>query len=150
MVAATNNRDQVEKISFGINNVFMPVVAFLVIIVCTIILVFTLKRKSDWRLKSTNSAQADVVSSRNKRVVKMVVTISTIFIACFVPCSAMYLAMCLEPEFSLTGQHRNMLIVFGGVGLVLESINSSVNIFIYYSMSNNYRVVLRKMLRLNN
>lgn len=149
LVAATSDRDQVENILFAIN-VFIPVVAFLIIIVCTIILVHSLKRKSDWRLKSTNAAQADALSSRNTRVVKMVVMISVTFIVCFVPCCLLFLAMCLDPELTVVGKHRNFLIVFGGTGLVLESLNSSVNIFIYYSMSNNYRVVLRRMLCLHN
>lgn len=138
------NRQTVERISFLVNNAFIPFTAFLLIIICTIILTFQLHNKSKWRKKSTTTAQADSVSNRNQKVAKMVVTISTVFIVCFVPVSAMSMVIFIDPRFSIGGTFMNMLLLIGGLGFVLESINSSVNIFVYYQMSSKYRDVFHE------
>lgn len=79
----------------------------------------------------------------------MVVLISALFIACFVPISIIFIAMCFEPEFSVYGKYKDLLCVIGGLGFMLESINSSVNIFIYYYMSTKYRSIFREIFRLD-
>lgn len=139
----TADREKVERFSFVINNVLLPFTAFMIIIVCTTTLVVHLRKKTQWAQKSTS--QADSVSNRNRRVAKMVVMISSLFIACFVPISFTFVGMCLEPEFSLSGKYRELLFIIGGVGLILETINSSVNIFIYYHLSSRYRFMFQQI-----
>lgn len=141
----TSDREKVERASFAINNVFIPFSAFIVVSVCTVTLVVTIRKRSAWRVKSTTATQADNITSKNQRVAKMVVVISALFIACFVPISALFVAMVIEPELSIDGTYRNTLIVVGGLGFVLESINSSVNIFIYYHMSSKYRCIFHQI-----
>lgn len=141
----TTNREHVENISFPINNVLVPFGAFVIILTSTVTLVIKLQSKTKWRITSSTSAQAENVSKRNQKVAKMVVVISTLFIACFVPISFGFIAMVLEPELSIYGKHRNLLILIAGLGFLLESINSSVNIFIYYTMSSKYRVVFQQI-----
>ncbi|CAG5114703.1 unnamed protein product, partial [Candidula unifasciata] len=135
----TENKEFVETISFVINNISVTFGAFVVIITCTVVLVFKLKKSVKWRKGITNSKQIQQVSSRNQGVARMVVMISSLFIVCFIPISVIFVAMSLEPELSINGRYRNMLIIFGGLGTILESLNSSVNIFIYYQMSSKYR-----------
>lgn len=69
----------------------------------------------------------------------MVVIISVMFIVCFSPMCINLLAVAFEPEFSFGGKYLKITLIFGGVGLILESINSSMNIFVYYNMSSRYR-----------
>lgn len=145
----TANREQVERISFAFNNVFIPLTAYVIIIVCTITLVMKLHHTAKWRQTSTTSAQTDNVTLRNQRVAKMVVMISSLFIACFVPFSFIFIAMSLVPGLSLDGEHLNTLIITGGLGFFLESVNSSVNIFIYYSMSSRFKETCRNLFRIN-
>ncbi|CAG5123388.1 unnamed protein product, partial [Candidula unifasciata] len=145
----TTNREQVEKISYVINNVFIPLTAFVIITVCTITLVIKLHRTVKWRQMSIADSQTDNVTTRNQRVAKMVVMISSLFIACFLPFSFIFIAMSLDPDLSLSGKHIKTLIIIGGLGFFLESVNSSVNIFIYYSMSSRFRETCRSLFRIN-
>lgn len=135
----TADREVVERFSFAINNTFLPFTAFVIIITCTVVLSVVLREKAKWRTLSSSSTQADNVSNRNKKVAKMVVMISILFIACFIPLSVIFLAMCLVPEFSVYGKYREILFTAGGFGFILETINSSMNIFIYYRMSSKYK-----------
>lgn len=137
--------DNVENISYIINNVLFPFAAFLVIIVCTVILVVHLQNKSRWRRSTATSTQSLNACNRSDRVAKMVVMISVIFIACFTPLSINFIAMTIEPELSLGGKYVNVLLTIMGVGFALEAVNSSVNIFIYYYMSSRYRGVFHQL-----
>lgn len=145
----TEDRETVDKFSYVINNIFIPYSSFVIIVVCTVILVVKLRSNTEWRKVSANTTQADTVSARNQKVAKMVVLISALFIACFVPISIIFIAMCFEPEFSVYGKYKDLLCVIGGLGFMLESINSSVNIFIYYYMSTKYRSIFREIFRLD-
>lgn len=140
-----DNRESIEQISFAINNTFIPFSAFVVIITCTVILVVRLHSNAEWRMKSVTLVQADNVSNRNQKVARMVIMISGLFIACFVPISILFMAMSMVPGLSIVGKYRNAVIVIGGLGIVLESINSSVNIFIYYRMSSKFRAVFQQL-----
>lgn len=135
----SEDREDVERISFGINNIFIPFAAFVIIITCTIILVIKLQQSAKWRTTSAGGITIDKVSSRNQNVAKMVVMVSVLFIACFVQLSIFFIAMIFEPELSVSGEYRNTLLLLAMIVIFLESINSSVNIFIYYRMSNRYR-----------
>lgn len=138
------NRETVDTVSFIINNVFVSFSAFIVVTVCTITLVVNLREKSKWRKTSANSSQSETVSDRNRKVAKMVVMISTMFIASFIPISVSFMAMSLEPGFSVGGKYWNVLTIIGGTGFLLESINASANIFFYYSMSSKFRQIFGK------
>lgn len=143
----TDNQVEVEKISYAINNTFVPFTAFVIISVCTVTLVIKLKSKTEWRKKSTTS-QADV-SNRNQKVAKMIVIISTLFIISFIPVSVNFMAMSLVPGLSIGGRYINTLSLTIGIGLILESVNSSVNILVYYKMSSNYRTVFQNIFHMN-
>lgn len=138
----TQDRESVEKASFFVNNALIPLIAFVVIVTCTIILVIQLRNKTQWRIKSSGSAQTDKMSGRDQKVAKMVVMISCLFIACYIPMSLLFVALSLVPGFSVFGKYKNILDLLGCLSFILEAINSSVNIFIYYDMSSKYRNVL--------
>lgn len=139
------NREYVQKFIFIFNNFLIPVTAFIVIVICTVILVVRLHNTGTWRTKSTTSGQSDKVSSRNRKVAKMVVIISTVFIVCFIPiCVAMF-AVAFEPSLIYGGSYTRLGLVLVGLGFVLESVNSSGNIFIYYYVSSNFKDTFRKI-----
>lgn len=135
-----------EKFSFPINFFVVTFIAFVIITVCTGVLVIELKNKSKWRKKSALSEEAAKLTSSNKKVEKMVVMISTLFICCFIPICLSCVAVVVVPGFSVYGKYRNATIIIVGLGFVLESINSSANIFIYYYMSSKYREIFHKFI----
>lgn len=141
----SNNRDRVEKISFAFNNTFVSAFSFVVIAGCTITLVIKLQSKTKWREKATANTQSDNASRRNQKTTKMVVMISVLFIACFVRIAVIFVVMTVETRISIDGTYRNTAMVLGGLGFMLESINSSTNIFIYYYMSSKYRATFQQI-----
>lgn len=141
----TEHRESVEALSFTINNVIIPFVSFIIIIICTIILVVKLRVKAKWRTMSTSSTQAESISNRDTKVTKMVVIISGLFIFSFIPVCINFIAMSLVPEFSIGGKYENISLVMMGIGFLLESANSSANIFIYYHMSSRYKQAFHQL-----
>lgn len=141
----TDQREDVEKITFAINNVFLQFTSFLTVVVCTVTIVIKLRSKSKWRQASTAAAQTETAASRDQKVTKMVVAISVFFIASFVPLGIIAVGVILEPEVSIEGRYRNLFILLCGIAFCLESTNSSANIFIYYHMSTRYRLVFRQL-----
>lgn len=136
------DHDFVESISYIINNVVLNFLAFAIIIICTLILSIQLYNKSKWRIKSTNDTS---LSNQNKSVAKVVIMISIIFIACFIPVSVLFIFMSLDPEYSVNGKYSYIVLMAGGFGLILESLNSSVNICVYYYMSTKYRSTFKEI-----
>lgn len=134
----TENREEVEKTSFIINNFTIPFLAFMTIVVCTAILVLSLGKRTSW-LQSVKTTATDELSTRNRRVAKMVVMISAIFSSCFVPVTIIMMIAAFDPRFGVGGKYFYLNIVTGGTAVLLEAVNSSVNIFIYYHMSSKYR-----------
>lgn len=138
------NRETVEKISFAFNSVSIPFTAFVLIVACTVTLSLGLQRATEWRNKSVQS-ENDKISNRNQKVAKMVVMMSVLFIVCFIPANIIVVSFAYEPALSFGGRYLYLTIMLGALGLILESINSSANIFIYYSMSSKFRETFREV-----
>ncbi|CAG5126536.1 unnamed protein product [Candidula unifasciata] len=94
-----SNGIQIENMSFAINFA-AQLSSFVLVIVCTVILVQTLRRKSRWRKHSANK---DTVTQRDKRLIKMIISLSIVFIICFLPSAVNLVVMMLIPEYSITG-----------------------------------------------
>lgn len=143
----TEDRTSVETVLYAINNIIVPFGAFITVIICTATLVLKLQRKTQWR-KSATSGNSDAMLNRDQKVTNMVVIISTVFIASFIPNCVIFIGMTAEPELAIDGMYKNTFIIIFGFGFVLESLNSAVNIFIYYNMSSKYRTVFRHIFRM--
>lgn len=59
----------------------------------------------------------------------------------------MMLAVAFEPRLSVNGDLLNVTIIMAGITYVVESINSSMNIFIYHAMSTKYRETFRMIFK---
>ncbi|GFS10364.1 chemosensory receptor B [Elysia marginata] len=89
--------------------------------------------------------QADKSANRDRRVMVLVLSIACIFIACFLPSASNLVVIILLPDYNITGRYKNMFQVTGAICNTCESINSSVNIFVYYNMSSRYRAEFRRL-----
>lgn len=137
-------REIVEKVCFTINNVFLPLIVFIAVVICTITLVVSLRNKTKWREMSTAGSKAEGASERDQKVARMIVCISILFIVCFLPISVIILALMAEPDLAIDGKYNNTLITVCSIGFTLESANSASNILIYYNMSSKYRETFRE------
>lgn len=147
-IVQTDDRWDIIKVSLTVNNVVIPFGAFAVVIVCTTILIVNLHRKTTWR-KSVVVGSSENLMIRDQKVSKMILMISSVFIICFIPCCVGCVAMTLEPRIDMYGQYSNTFIVIFGASFILESANSSVNIFVYYNMSSKFRATFKDLLRVN-
>lgn len=127
---------------------FTQLLAFVIVTVSTLGLVQILQQKSKWRQKSTSSSKSTEINTRDKKTVKLVIAISVIFIASYLPISMSLLGMLTYEEFTMVGKYRNLLLAFATVFFCMESINASVNFFVYLIMSSKYRDKFVSMLKI--
>ncbi|GFO30544.1 chemosensory receptor a [Plakobranchus ocellatus] len=151
----------IEKVVLTIWGVVQPVVAFVIVVVCTIFLVIQLRKMASWRKSATSAERQKEINSapkaavhnsssrKEERLAKMVVVIATNFIVCFTPTFALLLAKAAFEELHFLGAYGRILLVLMLITYLGESISAGVNILIYYSMTTKFRSTLRQLLRLD-
>ncbi|XP_013076081.2 uncharacterized protein LOC106062364 [Biomphalaria glabrata] len=148
----TNDRFAVDNVAFMVG-VFLSVASFAIVAVCTTILIWSLRKKTKWREQAIAKVGSDskfpLVSSRNKRVGKMVSVISIFFIVCYTPNTVNQLVMSLVQDFAKNGSQVNANQVSWSFGFLLESVYSLVTIIIYYKMSSRFRDTVISMFQRN-
>ncbi|GFN84557.1 hypothetical protein PoB_001106300 [Plakobranchus ocellatus] len=154
-----------EKIYIAICGVIQPLLAFSIVLICTVLLVVQLRKISSWRLSVTSAKSQRVqseenpaasssaaearISKKEERLVRMVVAIATIFIASYTPTCIMILCSVVFDTFHLFGVYRRLFIVSGYIVSMGQPISGSVNILIYYKMASKFRSVFRRLVRLD-
>ncbi|GFN74557.1 chemosensory receptor a [Plakobranchus ocellatus] len=154
-----------EKISIAICGVIQPLLAFSIVLICTVLLVIQLRKISSWRtsVTSTKSQRAQPeenpaasssaaearISQKEERLVRMIVAIATIFIVSYIPTCITLLCYVVFEEFNLFGVYRRLFIVSGYIISLGQPISGSVNILIYYKMASKFRTVFRRLVRLD-
>ncbi|CAL1531940.1 unnamed protein product [Lymnaea stagnalis] len=126
---------------------FFQLSSFVCVIVCTVGLVYKITEKSKWRNTTSSASKTESISNRDKKVVKMVVVLSVVFIASFTPVVGNLMAMLIEYEYTVGRKFQNTFLFCSTFAFNLEALNSSSNIFVYLKMSSNYREVLFSMMR---
>ncbi|XP_012946438.1 neuromedin-U receptor 2-like [Aplysia californica] len=127
-------------------NAFSQLISFIMVIICSIILVQNLISKSKWRKSTSSSGDHDSFSNRDKKVVKLVLFIAIIFIVCLSPSVINFIAQSFEPEYTASGKYGDMFLLIWSFSSCLKATNSAVNIIVYYNMSSKYKQTLDKML----
>ncbi|XP_012941105.1 adenosine receptor A1 [Aplysia californica] len=140
------DREMLEAIMFLTLGVFSTTFSFVFVICCTIVLIVKLKSKTKWRQATAAKSDraAEGVGVKDQKVVKMVTFIAAIFIVCAVPPTLLFLYMVIDPSFRIDGVYRNIYLVVWTSSFLTETVNSSVNIFVYMKMSSKYRAVFMK------
>lgn len=141
----TSNRKYVEGLVFILNST-LGMASFVAVIVFTIILIVKLKYSSAWRKKaSTHHDKRETASNREKKTVVMVLLIAIILIVCYTPGIIVCLTTFVVAEFYVLGGYINICMACWSFVFVFQTINSSVNIFLYYSMSSSYKVIFDEL-----
>lgn len=142
-----SSRRNVEGIVF-VFQILLGMASFVGVVVFTALLVSKLRQSSQFRQQVTSDiSKLQAISSRDKKTVKMVVLIASVLIVCYTPAAVISLASCIVgPEFNIRGKYTNICEAMWSVALTVETINSSVNIFIYYFMSSKYRHIFNEIM----
>lgn len=136
----TSSRPSVDGLCYVMHSLF-SMTSFFGVVVFTCVLVIKLRQSSEWRQKTTlYNENRSCVSAREQRTVKMVVLIASILIVCYIPGASIATAVFIVgPDLSIKGRHINICVAIWSIAYCFQSVNSSINIFIYYRMSSKYR-----------
>ncbi|XP_005094264.1 probable G-protein coupled receptor 139 [Aplysia californica] len=145
-IVSRDNHVLLETITFITHGVVISTFSFVFTIFCTIVLAFKLTSKTKWRQATATrgDGSSEGRGLKDKRVVKMVAFISTMFIVCFLPATLLHFVMALEPNFRFGKTYHNVYMISWSVSFVTETVNSSFNFFVYLKMSSKFRTVFLK------
>ncbi|BFZ14460.1 hypothetical protein BsWGS_17499 [Bradybaena similaris] len=142
LVFSSNRRD-IDKWTFALGSVF-GCCSFLLVFICSVDLISSLRRYRDFR--KTSLQTSNTTSRRDARVGRMVVVLSSVFIFSFIPLNAIQVCKSAFPRFNKGTDIPNIYHITWSIGYLVEAINSSINIFVYFNMSSKYRRTLQNMM----
>ncbi|GFO04175.1 chemosensory receptor a [Plakobranchus ocellatus] len=134
---------------------FYLLLATSVVIVCTLFLVINLLRSSRWResmrkqtgASTAKSADMKTSSSRREdRLIKQVVVIAILFIICTTPGAVSMFIIAVSKDFVEKSRFYPSTLVLQGYLFAFETVNNSVNFFVYYVIGTKFRLVFRQMI----
>lgn len=144
------NGEFIESLAFPISS-GITYSSFVVATICTVILIQTLYLKSKWRRRATGSTAQisyEVLSTRDKRIVKIVTLVSVAFLFSTLPSSINFtLMLYYGADYTITGRLSLSYAINWAICMFMEEINSSVSIIIYYKTSSQFRSTLKKLTR---
>ncbi|KAH9514447.1 hypothetical protein Btru_025280 [Bulinus truncatus] len=145
-LAFTPEREEIYNSVIAINLV-LTFIAFVVIIGGTLMLVFNLEKKTEWRRQSVSAQKHSTMSMKDKKISKMITFIAALFVASFFPGTVLFVVMMIIPEFNRGKLYNNLFTTTFAFSHILEGVNASVNIFIYFKMSSKFRQVFDQTFR---
>lgn len=145
-IVTTNINHELEKYCF-IANAILLFFTVTSVVVSSAVLVVKLKQASAWRRSATINYKYSL-SKRETTAKSMVLLIACILIVCYTPSVLLCIITFCEPEFTIRGRYDHMYETAWSFAFLLETINSSVNIFVYFSMSAKYRHTLKTLFKM--
>ena len=117
---------------------------FPIVAISTTILVIRLKQTAHWRHGAANQARND--GYKERRVARSVVCVCFMFIVCFFPNVLMTVATNAFGNFQLDDPYLKWLVnMTYACTFFFQTANSSLNIFVYYTISSRYRGVFKSL-----
>lgn len=144
----TSDRKSVQGVVY-ILNFILGLLSFVGVITFTMLLASKLKQSYQRRKAITSNISTDKArTSRDDRTVKMVVLIAIIFIICYSPSAMVSLGTFIAgPEYTIRGKYVNLCEALWTIAYIFHTVNSSVNILVYYSMSTKYKDTFNEVFR---
>ncbi|KAK0053268.1 neuropeptides capa receptor [Biomphalaria pfeifferi] len=133
--------ERVLKISYNITDLVLPYGTFLVLLLCSSIMYIKIKRMSEWR-RSISSAGSHATSKSSVKEMKsgvMLIIVSLLCICFLSPEAALFTAAGFVREMKQDGIYKGVTNLVISFTTLLQTINCSVTIVIYYNMSSKYR-----------
>ncbi|XP_059163142.1 FMRFamide receptor-like [Physella acuta] len=127
------------NITYYIYDLMAPYTTFFIILMSTGIITIKLKHQSRWRQSMSHVKKETHISSREKKTVIMLSTISIVFVICLIPSSTKLTVISFMPDLRLAGKNFSIALMCYCACFLFETVLSSVNIFIYLRMSQKYR-----------
>ena len=123
-------------------------ICFAIVVVTTSVLVAQLRQNLAWRNEATKQSARGSRTSKEQRVARSVIFISSIFIVCFIPNVVTWVTGLVYPKYDIRNPYwGNLTRIMFIFCMLFQSANSTVNIFVYYRMSTKYREVFDGLFR---
>ncbi|KAK6959148.1 FMRFamide receptor [Biomphalaria glabrata] len=147
-----NNADYVLKVSYFVADMATPYITFTLLTVFTSVIIIKLKTNSHWRRTATGKTlniiqKKNFISKKERKLVVMLTTVSVIFIICLMPNCALMTAIGVVRELKVDGPYYDLTMLIYDFTSILETINCSFTIIIYYTMSTKYREIIHAHFR---
>ncbi|XP_059139393.1 uncharacterized protein LOC131927653 [Physella acuta] len=141
----------IYTIWYFVTDLAVPISYYIIIVVSNIVIVLKLKVKSKWRISNAKQSLPDEqISQKDKKVTRMLIMISMLFVVCQTPIIMIYTASALERELTFRGKYSNVLILNSSFVILFDVIFGSVDIFIYYNMSTKFRNTFLELFAIRN
>ena len=115
---------------------------FPIVLISTFFLIVRLKQSLKWRDAAINQSKSD--SSKEKKVARSVIFICSLFIICFLPNILTLTLSAAYEEFNVFSPYLKWLVhIFYIFNFFFQTLNSSLNMLIYYSMSSKFCEVFK-------
>ncbi|XP_059178757.1 uncharacterized protein LOC131957924 [Physella acuta] len=145
----TDDRAIIDHVTFIVGNVFPVMASFSIVVLSTIFLVVGLVRSTTFSTHQiqqlTTNNKIQVISRKKIKIIKLTSSLALIYIVTFTPTIIFTVWTIRDPGFSVTGFNRNFFNVAFSFSFLMESLNSSLHIFPYYSLSAKYRTSFRTL-----
>ncbi|XP_059173497.1 thyrotropin-releasing hormone receptor-like [Physella acuta] len=132
------NSDVLEGVSISVD-VFIEITSFILVTAFTVGLISSYFRTTKWRYQATGAAKDGQMTNRDRKLVKMVILVSIVFIGCSLPTVTADVAMVMVKDFNVKGRERYLFLAACAIFYNIISLNSVVNMFIYLNMSSRFR-----------
>ncbi|KAL8583816.1 hypothetical protein ACOMHN_036451 [Nucella lapillus] len=138
-----DNQKLMNILNVYVFGVGIPGVMMAVVVVTTIVTMVKLRQAAAWRAGTSSSGS---VASRDVGVTVMLVYNSIFFIVCVFPAALKRMSRVLIPELGVGKQQHNLSIMFNWLMELVEYINATFNIVIYYTKGSRYRQTFRQIM----
>ncbi|XP_059162992.1 uncharacterized protein LOC131946315 [Physella acuta] len=136
------NKDQINSVTYSANLV-SPFGSFLVVLLATAVTAYQLTRASERRLKSISGQR---VTLRDRKTVKMVVTLSVIFILSYLPTNVLHVFYCsIAGRAELLSRYTDLISLTFSFIKPLEAFNASIGILLYWRMSSRFKATVTSL-----
>ncbi|GFR93556.1 peptide receptor GPCR [Elysia marginata] len=114
-------------------------ISFTIVTVGTGVLVVKLRQTMRWRESAAQTSGKDV-SQKEAKVAQSVVLVCVMFVICYSPCVYIIIKGTIDPHFHFGDPYyQNFIFSYLSVTFFLQSISSSMNMFVYINLSSKYK-----------
>ncbi|XP_059173499.1 type-1 angiotensin II receptor-like [Physella acuta] len=139
------NSDVLEEFSISVNTI-IEFTSFTLVTVFTLGLLSSYVSSAKWRKEISGVAKNSQFTNRDRKLLKMVLLISIVFIGCSLPTVIGDVVMLLVKDFNIKGRERFLFIASCAIFYNFLALNSLASFFIYLNMSSKFRKCFVEML----
>ncbi|CAL1541525.1 unnamed protein product, partial [Lymnaea stagnalis] len=150
----------IKDVIFGIRDVILPLTSQIIVGVCVVIMARYLRKASSFRKTLSSNIAMDTITSisliaepltRNNnpasakvagkeiQVVQQMLLIAVVYSLCNMPKVVFNMTQIILPEFYRGGRYSALYSTFNIVRELIQSVNASVTIFIYWKYNSKFR-----------